>query len=96
MRKLPTNDEVHIEGVVGAFWSVLNFVFGTSLVLLLGSGVIYGIFFPELRAPTMSDLTVPFGIAFSGLILSHIGSYATTGWERRKKYERESHRRIGS
>ena len=81
--------KVHIEGVVGALWSVLNFVFGTSLVLLVGSRVIYGIFFPELPAPAMSDLTVHFGIAFSGLILSHIGSYGTSGWERRKRYERE-------
>jgi len=81
--------KAHIEGVVGALWSVLIFVFGTSLVLLLGSRVIYGIFFPELTAPAMSNLTVHFGIAFSGLILSHLGAYATTGWERRKKYERE-------
>ncbi len=81
--------KIHIEGMVGAFWSVLIFVFGTSLFLLLGSRVIYGIFFPELPAPAMSDLTVPFGFAFSGLILSHIGSIATSGWERRKKDERE-------
>ena len=81
--------KIHIEGVVGAFWSVLIYIFSTCLILLVGSGVIYGMFFPELPAPAMSDLTVPFGFAVSGLILSHIGSYATTGWERRKKYERE-------
>jgi len=81
--------KIHIEGVVGAFWSVLIYIFSTCLILLVGSGVIYGMFFPELPAPAMSDLTVPFGFALSGLILSNIGSIATSGWERRKKDERE-------